>query len=204
MANVYEIDGVVPVIDPASFVHPDAVLVGDVIVGPGCYVGPLASLRGDFGRVLLEEGSNVQDCCVIHSFPGRDAVVGVDGHIGHGAVLHTCTIGRGVLVGINAVVLDGATVGEFAFVAAGSLVKAGFAVPARTLVAGSPAVVVRELTESELAWKANGTRLYQELTRRSLETLRPVEPRAAVEPDRGTVSTGGDAAVPLDEYRTRD
>lgn len=102
----YEIDGVRPVVHPTAYVHPDAVLIGDVFVGAGCYVAPLASLRGDFGRIVLEEGSNVQDCCVLHSFPGIDTVVEANGHVGHAAVLHACRVGRNALIGMNAVVMD--------------------------------------------------------------------------------------------------
>lgn len=201
MGGVYEIDGVVPVVDPTAFVHPDAVLVGDVIVGPRCYVGPLASLRGDFGRVTMREGSNVQDSCVLHCFPGRDVVVEQDGHVGHGAVLHGCTVGWGVLVGMNSVVMDGAVIGGLSFVAANSFVKADAVVPERHLVAGNPASVVRELSDEEIAWKANGTRVYQELAQRSLATLRPATPLAEVEPDRRRVGVDAAEAVPLREYR---
>jgi phenylacetic acid degradation protein len=197
----YAIEGVVPVVHPTAFVHPTAVLIGDVHVGPGCYVGPLASLRGDFGRIVMEEGSNFQDSCVFHTFPGTTAVLGRDGHVGHGAVLHGCRIGTGVLVGMNAVVMDGAEVGEEAFVGAHAFVKAGFVVPPRTLAAGSPARIVRELTAQELAWKANGTRVYQELAARSRETVREVTPLPAPEPGRPSLSTSQDAAVPLDVAR---
>ncbi|WP_448208030.1 phenylacetic acid degradation protein PaaY [Azospirillum sp. sgz302134] len=188
--KVYAIDGVVPVIHPTAFVHPSAVLIGDVVVGAGCYVGPCASLRGDFGRILLEEGSNVQDNCTLHAFPGHDAVVEVDGHIGHGAVLHGCVVKRGALVGMNVVVMDGAVVGEQAIVAAMAFVKAGFTVPPRTLAAGLPAKVVRELREDEIAWKADGTLEYQRLTRRSLATMVECDPLEAEEPNRPRVESG--------------
>jgi phenylacetic acid degradation protein len=164
------------------------VLIGDVIVGPGCYIGPGASLRGDFGRLVMRGGGNLQDCCVVHGFPGTDTVLEEDAHIGHGAVLHGCVVGRNALVGMNAVVMDGAVVGESAFVAAMAFVKAGFAVPARTLVAGIPAKVVRPLGDEEIAWKAQGTREYQELARRSAATMREVEALPAPEPDRKRLS----------------
>jgi carbonic anhydrase/acetyltransferase-like protein (isoleucine patch superfamily) len=153
----FSIDGVIPVVHPSAFVHPDATLTGDVHVGPHCYVGPGASLRGDMGRIELLAGSNVQDCCVLHCFPGRATVVGVDGHVGHGAVLHGCQVGTGALIGINAVVMDGVVVGERAFVGAHSFVKTGMVVPGGWLVAGSPAREVRALTAAELTWKASGT-----------------------------------------------
>ncbi len=184
MAQVYAIDGVTPVVHPSAFVHPTAVLIGDVIVGPRCYVGPVASLRGDFGRLILGEGANLQDTCVMHGFPGTDTVVEENGHVGHGAVLHGCRIKRNVLVGMNAVVMDGAEVGEDSIVAAMTFIKAKTVVPPRSLVAGTPGRVVREVTDDEIAWKSQGTATYQELAVRSLKTLRPVEPLAAVEPDR--------------------
>ena len=180
----YAIDGVVPVVDPKAFVHPSAVLIGDVIVEAGCYVGPCACLRGDFGTILVKAGANVQDCCVVHSFPGATAVIEEDGHIGHGAVLHGCTVRRGALVGMNAVVMDGADIGEQAFVAACAFVPAGARVPARALVAGTPAKVVRELGEAELGRKHEGTLGYQALARRCNATLAEVLPRAAIEPGR--------------------
>ena len=154
MANVYAIDGIVPVVEPSAFVHPTAVLIGDVIVGPRCYVGPLASLRGDFGRLMLGEGANIQDTCVMHGFPNSDTVVEENGHIGHGAVLHGCRIGRDVLVGMNAVVMDGAEIGENSIVAAVAFVKAKTTIPPRSLAAGIPARVVRALTDDEIAWKS--------------------------------------------------
>ena len=184
MARVYSIDGIVPVIDPTAFVHPTAVLIGDVIVGAHCYVGPCACLRGDFGRLILETGSNVQDTVVMHCFPGAETVVEADGHIGHGAVLHGCRIGRNSLIGMNAVVMDGAVIGESSFVAASACVRAGAVIPARSLVAGVPGKVVRSLTEDEIAWKREATRAYQTLTRRSIESMRPAEAATAVESDR--------------------
>ena len=181
----YEIDGFVPVVDPTAFVHPTAVLIGDVIVGAGCYVGPGASLRGDFGGIVLEPGSNVQDNCVMHSFPGANAVVEKNGHIGHGAILHGCTVKRNALVGMNSVVMDGAVVGEDSFVAAQSFVKAKFEVPPRTLVAGTPAKIIRPLTDQEIAWKTKGTAEYQELACRSLATLKLCTPLTEVPAVRG-------------------
>jgi phenylacetic acid degradation protein len=180
----YSIDGVIPVVDPTAYVHPSAVLIGDVVVGPGCYVGPCASLRGDFGRIVLQEGSNVQDHCCIHGFPDQDTVVEVNGHIGHGAILHSCVVRRDALVGMNAVVMDEAEIGEQAIVAACAFVPAGMKVPARTLVAGIPAKVKKTLSEEEIAWKLEGTQTYQALTVRSQASLREVAPLQQMEPDR--------------------
>jgi phenylacetic acid degradation protein len=182
--TVYSLDGVVPVVDPTAFVHPSAVLIGDVIVGPGCYIGPAACLRGDFGHIEVRAGANIQDTCVLHGYPGLGTVVEEDGHIGHGAVLHGCRIERNGLVGMNAVVNDNAVVGDSAIVAAMAFVKAGMVIPPRTIASGVPARVLRALTDTELAWKAEGTRHYQDLARRSLATMRAVAPLPAPEPDR--------------------
>src|SRR5678816_4291123 len=170
--TVYEIDGITPVVDPTAFVHPSAVLIGDVLVGPGVYIGPCASLRGDFGRLEVRAGANIQDNCTMHGFPGTDTIVEEGGHIGHGAVLHSCVVQRNALVGMNAVVNDNAVIGESAIVAAMAFVKAGMIVPPRTLVSGVPAKVLRTLTDAELAWKVEGTEAYRELARRSLATMR--------------------------------
>ncbi len=186
--TVYAIDGITPVVDPTAYVHPSAVLIGDVIIGPGVYIGPCASLRGDFGRLEVRAGANIQDTCVMHGFPGTDTIVEEEGHIGHGAVLHGCIIQRNALVGMNAVINDNAVIGESAIVAAMAFVKAGFVVPPRMLVAGVPGRLIRELTDQELAWKVEGTRSYQELTRRSLATMTATAPLAAPEADRRRIA----------------
>lgn len=188
----YEFMGVRPVVDPTAFVHPTASLIGDVIVGPGCLVGPGASLRGDIGQLILKAGCNVQDNCTLHCFPGKNVVVEEDGHIGHGAVLHSCTIRRNAMVGMLAVVMDDAVIGEEAFVAALTFVKAGMIVEPRTLVAGIPARVIRRLSDDEVKWKTQGTEIYQELARNYNATMREVEPLRAVENQR--------PCVPLHRY----
>lgn len=172
----YAIEGVIPVVDIQAFVHPSAVLIGDVFVGPGCYVGPGASLRGDLGRIELRAGSNVQDTCVVHGFPQASTLVEEGGHIGHGAVLHGCVVRRGAMVGMNAVVMDGAEVGERAMVAACAFVRAGMRIPAGWLAAGLPAKNVRALTDDEMAAKAEGTAIYQDLARRCQASLQEVQP----------------------------
>lgn len=199
--TVYALEGWVPVIDPSAFVHPQASIIGDVLIGARCYVGPGASLRGDFGRIIMNEGSNVQDCCVLHSFPARDTLLEQDSHIGHSAVLHGCTIRRGALIGIGSIVMDEVVVEEEAFVGAGSFVRAGFVVPRRTLVLGSPARVVRELTAQELAWKARGTIEYQELAARCLTGLTECRPLAAAEPNRPRMAVSD--AIPLHATRQK-
>ncbi|MEO7954259.1 MAG: phenylacetic acid degradation protein PaaY [Polaromonas sp.] len=199
--RVYAIDGIVPVVDPTAYVHPSAVLIGDVIVGPDCYVGPCASLRGDFGRLILERGSNLQDTCVMHGFPDTDTVVEEDGHIGHGAVLHGCRIGKNAMVGMNAVIMDGAIIGESSIVAASAFVKAGMIIPARSLAAGMPAKLIRQLSDEEIAWKVDGTRTYQHLTQRCLATMVEADALTEVEPNRRRIHMPD--VMPLAELKKR-
>ena len=181
---VYEFEGVRPVVDSEAFVHPTAVLIGDVVVGKGCFVGPCAVLRGDLARLVMREGSNLQDGCIVHSYPGCETVLEEESHVGHGAVLHGCTIGPNTLIGMNAVVMDGAMIGAESFVAALAFVKAGMQVPPRSLVVGIPARIMRELGESEITKKLEGTRHYQWLAQRYAATSREVEPLREVEADR--------------------
>jgi phenylacetic acid degradation protein len=180
----FSLDGVTPVVHPSAFVDPSAVLIGDVIVGPGCYVGPCASLRGDFGRIVLETGANVQDNCVVHGHPFGDTLIEENGHIGHGAVLHACIVRRDALVGMKAVVMDEAEVGEQAMVAACSFVRAGTKVAPRWMVAGTPARPVREMSAAELAGKRKGTEIYHDLTRRCLASMVEVKPLTELDPGR--------------------
>jgi phenylacetic acid degradation protein len=174
--KVFAFEGITPVIHSSAYVHPDAVLIGDVWIGPRCYIGPGAVLRGDFGRIEMCEGSNLQDNCVVHSLPDFDCVMDVDSHIGHGAVIHGCYIGVNALVGMNAVVMDRARVEANSMVAAMSFVKVNGVVPERTLVAGVPARVVRPLTDQDIAHKSGGTSLYHQLAQRCRTGLQPVEP----------------------------
>jgi phenylacetic acid degradation protein len=198
---VYAFGDVVPVVHPTAFVHPTASLIGDIIIGPGCYVGPQASLRGDLGRFVMKEGANLQDGCIVHTFPGRLTEVGTNGHVGHGAILHGCHVGDSVLIGIGAVVLDGSIIGEQAFVGAGSLVTSNTEIPARHLAYGTPAKVVRELTQAELTWKAAGTATYHWLTHVSAEQLTETEPLTQEEANRPTLVRPLGSPNPLHETR---
>jgi phenylacetic acid degradation protein len=197
--KVYSIDGITPVVDPGAYVHPRAVLIGDVIVGARAYIGPCACLRGDFGRIVVEAGANIQDACLLHGFPGKDTVVGAEATVGHGAVLHGCVLRKGALVGMNAVVNDNAEVGEDAVVAALAFVKAEQKIAPRTLAAGIPARLVRALSEQELRWKKDNMHLYQDLARRSAASMQEVEALTAVEPGRRRIDIPG--AVPLSELK---
>ncbi|MBT0718552.1 phenylacetic acid degradation protein PaaY [Rosenbergiella epipactidis] len=184
----YQIDGVTPVVSLDSYVHPTAVLIGDVIIETGVYIGPNASLRGDFGRIVVKRGANIQDNCVMHGFPEQDTVVEEDGHIGHCAVLHGCVIRRNAMVGMNAVIMDAAEIGENCIVGAASFVKAGASYAANQLILGAPAKVVRTLSSQELAWKRAGTEQYHQLVTRSQQSLREVEPLRDLDADHPRIS----------------
>ena len=175
MPKVYAIDGVVPVVHATAYVHESAVLIGDVIVGPGCYIAPSASLRGDFGQIRIGERSNVQDNCTIHCYAGGETVVGDDVSVGHGAVLHGCSVGDRALVGMNAVVMDGAVVGAQAIVAALAFVRSDFQVPERTIVAGVPAKILREISGEETEWMADANADYHSARDRSWASLERVD-----------------------------
>lgn len=180
----YRYQNLIPVVHPTAYVHPTAILIGDVIVEAGCYIGPLACLRGDFGRLILREGSNFQDTCVMHGFPGSETIVGKNGHIGHGAILHGCILEEDCLVGMNAVVMDGAHIAPRCIIAATSFVKAGFSCEEQSMIMGTPAEVKRKLTDKELAWKQRGTKEYQELAKRCLIDMEVCEPLSAIEENR--------------------
>jgi len=186
----YQIDGVTPVVHPSAYVHPTAVLIGDVHVGANCYVGPCASLRGDFGRIVMEAGSNLQDSCVVHAFPGRDAIVRRNGHVGHGAILHGCTIEEDAMVGMNSVIMDEAIIAARSIVGACAFVKAGFECEPASLIVGSPAKVLRQLSDKEVGWKQSGTREYQALTERCLETIKECAPLAEIDENRPQLRVG--------------
>lgn len=182
---IYRLEGITPVVHPDAFVHETAVLIGDVIVGAGCYVGPNAVLRGDFGRIVVEKGANVQDSCVMHTFPGKDCIVERNGHIGHGAVLHGCRIGENAMVGMKSVVMDDAVIGESSIVGATAFVSSKFECPPRSLVIGVPAKIKRELSDKEVEWKTRGTHEYQKLVGRCHASLARTEALTEPEADRG-------------------
>ena len=186
----YAFEGMVPVVHPSAFVHPTAVLIGDVRIGSGCYVGPGAVLRGDFSSIGVGAGCNIQDVAVLHGTPGFATIVEDDGHIGHGAVVHGCHMGRNAMIGMNAAVYDGAEIGADAIVAAMAFVPARMVIPAGMLAAGVPAKVLRPLSGDEIALKSRGTRTYQELARRCHAGLVACQPLAEPEPGRETLDPG--------------
>lgn len=184
----YSFEGMVPVVDPTSYVHPTAVLIGDVRIGPGCFVGPGASLRADFSSIFVGAGVNIQDNCVLHGTPGFHTVVEDYGHIGHSSIVHGCRIRRNALVGMASALYDGCEVGEESIIAAMAFVPAGLKIPPRSLVAGIPAKVLRQLSDEEVARKTRGTEAYQNLARKALKSMVPCEPLPAPEPGRESLN----------------
>lgn len=180
----YAYQGIVPVVHPTSYVHPLASLIGDVIVGPGCFIAPGASLRGDFGRIVVEGHSSIQDNVTVHAGADRDTVIRRGATIAHGCVIHGCEIGENSLVGMNAVVLDAAVIGPENLVAALALVKSDTITPPRSLVAGNPAKVVRTFAPDQVTWRNDGHGEYQRLAREALTDFVETEPLIAVEPER--------------------
>ncbi len=181
---VYSFQGMVPVVDPSAYVHPTAVLIGDVIIGPGVYVAPCAVLRGDFGRLVIEEDANVQDHCVVHGFPDRDTIVEKLGHIGHHAIIHGAVVRRNSMIGMGAILLDYCEIGADSIVAAQALVKANEIVPPRSMMAGIPAKRIREVTDKDLEWKRLATIDYKRLPPLYHKSLKPADPLKAVEAAR--------------------
>lgn len=172
----YEFKGFVPVVHPTAFVHPQAAVTGNVVIGANCYVGPGAALRGDWGGIVLEEGCNVQENCTVHMFPGITVTLQAGAHIGHGAIIHGAQVGRNCLVGMNSVLMDHVELGDECIVGAMSLVKEGEKIPPRSLVAGNPARVIKAVSEEMIAWKSQGTALYQALPEEMRQYWKPCEP----------------------------
>jgi phenylacetic acid degradation protein len=181
---VYSFQGMVPVVDPSAYVHPTAVLIGDVIIGAGVYVAPCAVLRGDFGRLVVEEEANIQDHCVMHGFPDRDTVVEKLGHIGHHAIIHGAVVRRNSMIGMGAVLLDYCEIGADSIVAAQALVRANEIVPPRSMMAGIPAKRIRDVTDKDLEWKRLATTDYKRLPPLYHKGLKPADPLKAVETGR--------------------
>ena len=186
MPNVFSFDGFIPVVHESAFIHPNATVTGNVIIGRDVYVGPGAAIRGDWGGVIIEDGCNVQEGCVIHMFPGVTVVLERSAHVGPGAVVHGARIGENALIGMNAVVMDNAVVGAGCIVGALCFVPSKMEIPARKVVVGNPARIVKDVSDEMLAWKTEGTALYQALPARLHATLQPVEPLRALPQHRRT------------------
>lgn len=179
----YEFNGFKPVVHPSSFVHPQAVVTGNVIIGKDVYIGPGAAIRGDWGQIVIEDGCNVQENCTIHMFPGVTVILHKNAHIGHGAIIHGAEIGENTLVGMNAVVMDRVKIGKECIVGALTFITADTEVPDRKIIVGNPGKIVKDVSDDMVLWKTEGTRLYQQLPEECRNTLKPCEPLA--EPESG-------------------
>lgn len=182
----YSFQGFIPVVDPSSFIHPQACLIGNVIIGKKVYVGPGAVLRGDWGLILVGDGCNIQENCVIHMFPGTIVTLHKGAHVGHGAIIHGATLGENCLIGMNAVVMDNVTIGEESIIGALSFVPSKMEIPRRSLVVGNPARILKTVSDEMIAWKTEGTALYQALPKECYDSLLLCEPLESPEENRPT------------------
>jgi carbonic anhydrase/acetyltransferase-like protein (isoleucine patch superfamily) len=187
---IYSFNGIVPVVHETAFVHPQATVTGNVIIGRQVYVGPGAAIRGDWGQIIIEDGCNVQENCTVHMFPGTTVRLKEMAHIGHGAIIHGATVGRNVLVGMNAVIMDRVDIGDESIIGALSFIRADEVIPPRSLVVGNPHKIIRQVSDDMLAWKTEGTRLYMQLPADLHATLQACEPLREVPADRA-VQAGG-------------
>jgi phenylacetic acid degradation protein len=176
MANIFEFNGYKPVIHKSSFIHPNATVTGNVIIGKDVYIGPGAAIRGDWGQIIIEDGCNVQENCTVHMFPGVTVTLKEAAHIGHGAIIHGATIGKNALIGMNSVIMDNVQIGDNCIVGALSFVPADTIIPPRKVVVGNPAKVVKDVSDEMIEWKTEGTKLYQQLPAECHGTLKACEP----------------------------
>ncbi|TAH44097.1 MAG: transferase hexapeptide repeat family protein [Bacteroidetes bacterium] len=181
---IYSFQGYIPVVHESSFVHPQAVVTGNVVIGKDVYIGPGAAIRGDWGAIIIKDGCNVQENCTIHMFPGITIVLEEGAHIGHGAIIHGAHIGKNVLVGMNAVIMDNVTVGDNCIIGALTFVPEGMDIPSNKIVVGNPAKIIKDASDEIVAWKMKGTVLYQKLPSQLYKTLHPCEPLREVPKDR--------------------
>lgn len=181
---IFEFNGFKPVVHPSSYIHTQATVTGNVIIGKDVYIGPGCALRGDWGQIMIEDGCNVQENCTIHMFPGKTVVLKKGAHIGHGAIIHGGIIGENSMVGMNAVVMDDAVIGQECIIGALTFVPAKMEIPNRSVVVGNPAKIVKQVSDQMIAWKTMGTELYQKLPKECQDSLKPCEPLTEVEANR--------------------
>ncbi len=181
---VYEFNGFIPVVKASSFIHPQAAVTGNVIIGENVYIGPGAAIRGDWGKIIIEDGCNVQENCTIHMFPGTTTILRKSAHIGHGAIIHGGIIGENCLIGMNAVIMDDVIMEDECIIGALTFVPAKMHIPRRSLVVGNPARIIKQVSDEMIAWKTKGTQLYQSLPKELYETLKVVEPLREEEANR--------------------
>ncbi|MGB5983216.1 MAG: transferase hexapeptide repeat family protein [Nonlabens sp.] len=182
--SCYSFKGHIPVVHESSFIHPQASVIGNVIIGKNCYVGPSAVIRGDWGEIILEDGVNVQENCTVHMFPGKSIRFRESAHIGHGAIIHGANLGKNCLIGMNSVIMDGAEIGAECIVGAFSFVKAEAKFEPRSLIVGNPAKKIKEVTDQVIDWKTAGTQLYQQLPTDCHKTMEEVQPLREIPENR--------------------
>ena len=183
---IYSFKGFIPVVHDSSFVHPLASVIGNVIIGKNCYIGPGAAIRGDWGEIILEDGVNVQENCTVHMFPGKSITLKESAHVGHGAIIHGANLGRNCMIGMNSVIMDDAVIGDECIVGAMAFVKANEVFEKRQLIVGNPAKAIKEVSEEMIGWKTRGTQLYQTLPADCHETMKAVEPLREIPENRPT------------------
>ncbi len=189
MANIFEFNGIKPVVHESAFIHPNATVTGNVIIGKDVYIGPGAALRGDWGQILIEDGCNVQENCTIHMFPGATVILKEGSHIGHGAIIHGASLGKNVLIGMNSVVMDNVVIGDDCIIGSLTFIPEGMIIPDRKVVVGSPAKIIKDVSDKMIAWKTSGTDIYRNLPKDCKESLRPCEPLREPEANRA-IQTG--------------
>jgi len=172
----YQFNGIKPIVDRSSFIHPLAAVTGNVIIGKDVYVGPGAAIRGDWGKIIIEDGCNVQENCIIHMFPGETVILKEGAHIGHGAIIHGATIGKNCLVGMNAVIMDNVELGDECIVGALTFIKEDEKIPARSMLVGNPSKIIKQVNDEMMNWKTEGTKLYQQLPEQMFDTWKECEP----------------------------
>lgn len=185
---IYSFNNLTPVIHESAFIHPLAAVTGDIIIGQNVYVGPGAAIRGDWGRIVIEDGCNIQENCTIHMFPGITITLQESAHIGHGAIIHGAQIGKNVLVGMNSVIMDNAQIGDECIVGALSFIKADSIFEKRSLIVGNPGKKIKEVSDEMINWKTEGTKIYQQLPKECYNTLKECEPLREIEVNRPTAS----------------
>jgi len=187
---IYRFKNYTPVVDPSSFVHPQAAVTGNVVIGKDVYVAPGAAIRGDWGRIVIKDGCNLQENCTIHMFPGVEVVLEESAHIGHGAIIHGAHIGRNSLIGMNSVIMDRVEIGEECIIGAMSFVMEDSEIPKRSLAVGNPANVIKKVSDEMIAWKTKGTGLYQQLPGELHESLEECEPLEEEPKDQPPIQEG--------------
>ena len=181
---IYSFNGFIPVVKPSSFVHPQANVTGNVIIGENVYIGPHATIRGDWGQIIIEDGCNIQESCTIHMFPGTTVTIRKGAHVGHGAIIHGATLGENCLIGMNSVIMDDVIVGDESIVGALCFISANTVIPNRSLVVGNPGKIIKEVSDEMISWKTEGTALYQQLPKECHDSLIECQPLTEIEENR--------------------